>query len=322
MKRMTPPALLAVSLLAVFSGAFVTSPVVCGSERHGFHAFVLPVPEAAASKSMLAMVEKAAQVITDKVGVRLVIETVTYAPGDNPLNIVVRYFAEGKADFGFVPSQEYVEYVDAGGGLLEPFMTFTILKKKYTNVCMYVRKRDAPSSLKELRGFRWGGSTLLPTLRILYEHKIKEQMDGFFSKVEFLPESDFQEFITALVENRVDVVTAHEYAMRNQIPLHKRGKEITPLLCAEHDHNWIFVKRATVPEDLVARVKKIFYKAHTDADFEQFRFVFYAIEGQFVDFVPDGLEHTRYIVNIQKKMGWHGLEREFLKGRGKTTGKE
>lgn len=276
--------------------------------------FVVPLGANMKSENMINLLKRVTEVVSGATGMKIEVYAPGYVISENTADIVEEYFRSGRANLAYVHPRDMVEYMEKGGSLIQPFATVEMFGKTHTDICLYTRKKDGLAGIAGLRGKVLGtGHTLASIYRILYENGIKEPPEKFFAKTVFIADLNKNELINALFDGRADVVAAEEYNMIVPLSSHERGKEVAALHCSEQYHNWFFAAARNTPPDAVEKIQKLFYRAHKDKTFQEFRWFLAAIKGRFVPLNDKALGRTRELIKLENRFGWYEKERKFMR---------
>ena len=281
------------------------------------YTFVAPIPKGFKGTSIPSMLKDVAKSVEKKTGLKLQINEYVYDNTETLSVAIPKFFKDGKADFGMIFSQEYVRYKQTGDKTLVPIFTILMNNKIYMENCMYTRKSDNIKTAADLRGRKWAGSSWVASRYFLYHYGIDEKLNGFFSKLVYMEDTNTTALGDALLDNKIDVFLTASINGSMLLNSNKKYKAIAPFACVEFDHNWIFVRHKNTDPNIADSLTKLFLKANTDPAFAQFKFILSAIKGKFVLFDPQKLKNTEKLVKLIADKGWLKEEKAYKKAYGK-----
>lgn len=293
--------------------ALLAAMAVCASAEARPFTFLVPVTEGLSVGSTSQLLGSLAKVIEKKTGFTFKVEELKYRQGQSPTKSIISKLDNGSADFSFLFSQDYIRYKKAGGAAVIPQFTMLIQGKPYSTVCAYTRKSDGISNVAGLKGKRWAGSHTVNTRYLMHVNKFDAPMAKFFSSVKFFDDINSKKMMDNLLANKYDVFVTGSFQVDMIKANDKKYEAVATSGCTEFDHNWIFVSSKSAPKDVSAAVKASFLRADKDKDFAQFKFVFAALKGKFVEFDPALLKTTENIVKLANDNGWYKEENDFIK---------
>lgn len=275
--------------------------------------FMIPVVKGLSVSAVPKMMKDFTKTISKKLGVQIEMTEYQYTKGTKPVLGILRQVKAGKVDFTYISAMEYMDNKAAVDAELVPFFTITMLKKKTTDTCAYVRKDTPFKRMADLRNKRWGGSENVPTRYLLYKDGVNEQLPKFFGSMTYIDDANVTKPLNDLLNNKIDVFVTSSYIVEMMKAGNKDyATKLRALTCAEYEHNWIFFYKKGTPPDVAKGLKNSMLAAHKDKDFAQFKFILTAIQGNFVDFDPKDLENTKKVYKLIKDNNWLAEEKTFL----------
>ena len=280
------------------------------------YVFLIPVIEGLSMGSLGKIMKDLEKVLSKKMEVDFKVEELKYTKGEKPGDRVLAKMKKGDADFTYFSGIEYVQNKKAIDKEMDPLFTITMLKKKYSQVCAFVRKDAGYKSVKDLKGENWGGVDTMPTRYILYKNGIKKtSMSKFFDDVKFVDDSNVADALDQLLKKKIDVYVGLRYIVNMAMSGNKEYSKNIDILgdCEKYEHNWIFFASEDVSKSTAKKFKKVMLNAHRDREFQQFQFIMQAIQGKFVKYSSKDLKTTKTIAKLIKKYDWDKEEEKFHK---------
>ncbi|GEM_PF-1468015 len=270
----------------------------------------LPVIEGFATDKLMTMFQDMARVISKKIDADITVDKLTFRHGERM--VAVRDLETGAADFAYLNGIEFAEYQKSGKKDLMMLFTLSMNKSTILKQCLYVRKGEI-MTVEALRGKKWGASQLLPTRFLLHKKGVNEPLEKFFSSVRFVSDAPIPNIVAALNSKEIDVFSAAESAVRLSGELNKKTATFVPLYCEPFESTWVFVARSGVPSTVALKLRDIMTTAHRNQEFNNFKFAFAMIDGNFtaLDERAKNLNDSTY--EIIRKNGWLKEEEAFIK---------
>lgn len=277
------------------------------------YTFIIPIAEGFSYGAMQNLLKDIGKAVTAKTGVQVLTKERVFKHGAEMSMIVLEDFKSGKGDFAYVNSQDFARMPELKKAVY-PIFTFTINSKTTSQVCAYTRASDGITSPQQLKGKKWGMSSLMPTFWWMFKNGIKDEPKKFFTDMRYMDDSPITAIMDNLLANKIDaiIVSSPTIDMARSAD-GKYGKAVKPVGCAEYDHNLIFVANKDVPKGDADKVAAAVLGAHKDKTFQGFWFLFKAIKGHFVKFEDKNMSGTKELVAQAKKAGWYEKEAAFLK---------
>lgn len=246
-----------------------------------------------------ALYDKVSQIVMKKTGIK--IEFVTAEDSDE----IIERLKSGEVQMASLESQVYIDAIESNVPI-RPVLNFTIKKKQYTPICIFVRK-DSPEAegLESLRGKRltlYGSWDWAYLQKYLVDNGIEENVTDYFSKVLF--GTNAQSELYSLVFKKADVMVASESSFIMESRLDKRFKKIMKLECMGDYPNGPTVVRTDVDEEDVETLSKMLLNAHKDKDFKEFHMYFIAGEGHFTRVNAEYYEPFQERIAAAREAGW------------------
>lgn len=292
------------------------------------YTFIIPVDKGLAETSFVKVLSDVTVTMNEITGLNFKVVKPVYEVGENATEVVMKALKDNTAQMGYVNAMEYAEYIERNpkSDIFQPEFTITMDKKKYSEICMYVANGGPVDDVAKTRGLKWGGSDTVPTRLILYEKGIDEPLAGFYKSVKYVETSPVVKVVDALVAGDIDVfvaIKAHLKMSGKVIATGDKGKgskgiPYKEIYCTPYENNWIFGYRKDVPQEVSGKITKAMLGAHKNKAFEKFKFLFIAVNGNFVPFnFDEDFKRSREIVKLKAAKGW---EKERL-GFWKKTGR-
>jgi len=290
----------------------LTSAGAHAAENQNSYVFVAPVVEGFSVGSFDKLLKDAAAAVSAKTGIPFKLKDMKFRSGDIIPPKIINALKTGKGDFSYIYSQDYLKNPEVRN-VVDPLFTMTLNNRKTADVCAYVRKADGISSLQQLKGKKWGMSSMIATYWLLYKNGINEDLPKFFSSIQYVADTPAPNILDALLAKKIDVFIVSNVIIDMTINNDAKYKAVQKLKCTEFDHNMLFVARKGLPAKDIEKIKAAFLGAHKDKQFQSFWFIFKAIKGHFVAFDPASLDSTKAIVVAATKNKWYDKENAFIK---------
>lgn len=191
---------------------------------------------------------------------------------------------------------------------------FALVYKNNINqrYCFYVRKSDKIKTVEDLRGKKFGGYIFKDARYLLYKAGVDEPLYDFFGdfSVRTVP---FVEFMTDLVDNKIDAFASWEFNVNTSMEVDPRFKNIVPIACDYYALNPFVLYRADMDPTVIEKAKAAIYNWKTDKRFEKFKMFFMMIEGGVAPASEKDLKHTLDIEELVKKGNWENERKVILK---------
>ncbi|HOX28198.1 MAG TPA: PhnD/SsuA/transferrin family substrate-binding protein [bacterium] len=278
------------------------------------YTFIVPLEKGISDTSFGKMLGDMTTVVSKETGVNLTMTRPSFELCDNPTDIVLKALKDNKAQMGLVYA---LEYLDAGAkaSIFRPDFTLTFDNKKNSEVCMYVSRDSAVTSVKETRGLVWAGygSDFYGMKLILHENGIDEPAAKFFKQVKFMSSSPTSNYLQALAKGDIGVFVTSKEMLKmgakvlnepGQASSAKQGPVFKEIYCTPFTAHWILGYRKDVPEEIGSKITKSMTTAHKNQAYRQFQFLFVAIKGHFVPLAPGDLKRTAEIKKLKDSLGW------------------
>jgi ABC-type phosphate/phosphonate transport system substrate-binding protein len=299
--------------IAVLAVACVCFLGAANPARAKTYNFMIPVVKGLSVKAVPKMMDDFTKVISKKLGIDLQMTELPYYKGTKAAQGILKSVKSGKTDFTYIGAMEYLDNKSAIDAEMIPFFTLTMMKKKYSVACAYVKKDSTYKNMKDLRGKRWGGTETVPVRVLMYKDGVNEPMSKFFGSMSFVDDANVTKPLDKLLNNQLDVYVTMSYIVDMMKAANKDyATKLRELSCLEYEHNWIFFYKKGTPPDIVNGLKNSMLNVHKDQAFAQFRFILTAIQGNFVDFDPKDLDNTKKIYKFAKENGWFDEEKAFV----------
>lgn len=302
-------AVAAVLLVAVLGGATQVSL----AKKKKKYVFMIPVLKGLSMGAVSKMMDDFTKIISKKMGLTVEMQEYQYKKGTKPAKSIIKKVKAGKVDFTYFNGLEYVMNKKLVDKYMKPMFTITMLNKPTSEVCAYVLKDKNFKELKDLKGKRWGGTDTIPTRWLIYTQKSKSPLKKYFGKMVYINDTNASDALDALLAGKIDVYVSQKHIvemMRNSKADYTQ--KITPLVCADYEHNWVFFYEKDADESVVKEFRGRMLNVHKDKDFAQFKFLLTAIKGHFVPYESDQLKTTIKIAKLAKKYDWDKEEKSFL----------
>ena len=300
----------AVLLLAVF----VSARGLAQESKSRKYIFQVPMVKGLSMGSMSQSFNSYMNAMSNLLGIKVEYQEYQFQKGTHPADDILKMVKAGKVDFTYLYASEYVMIKDEVDKVMTPFLTITMLKKRQTGVCAYVKK-DAPyEKLSDLKGKKWGGTETMRTRFLLHREGIDEPLAKFFGSMTYIDDGDIRKPLDEVIDGKIDVYTAYELlASMLKSNNRKYVDELKQVGCGDFEHNWIFFYKNDVPKDIVGMVGRSMLQAHKDKELVHFKLLLTAIKGNFEKYDPKDLAATVKTVELMKKFKWMDEEQSFLK---------
>jgi hypothetical protein len=278
-----------------------------------------PISKSFAGSTFEKMLNNVINTVGQAAGIKFKITTYYYGAGENTTEMTMKALKDKKAHLTFVSALDYVDIENKYKGVFRPEFTITFDNKKQVNLCMYVAKNSPAATVKDTRGFAWGGAYTDQARFILHENGIDEPLSKFYKKLVFNDGVPVGKLIKAVADGEIGAFAAADGQVKMSSSIEVDGKPKPPLQiiksvhCTPYENNWVFGYRQDIPPELSSRITGITVNSFKDKRFQQFFFMFTAIKGHFVPFSNNDFARTREISKLRKQLGWDKERREFLK---------
>lgn len=191
---------------------------------------------------------------------------------------------------------------------------FALQYKKNINqhYCLYVRKSDNIKTVEQLRGKKFGGYIFKDARYLLYKAGIDEPLQNFFSGFS-AHTAPYVDFMTELVDNKIDVFASWEFNVNTSKEADPRFKDIVPMACDYYSLNPMVLYRGDMDPEIVNKAKAAIYNWEKDKRFEKFRMFFMMIDGGVAEVTEKDLKHTLDIEELVQKGKWEDDRKEILR---------
>lgn len=303
----------AILLIAVFS----TSNVAFSSREKEFVA-TFPVHNEYKISYIQQFFEGIDSIIEKKLGVPVKIQEYPYSYLDEPVAGILDLMNEGKTDFAMIYPVEYHYYLMDHKTNAIPIFVLEMNGNKYAKMCLYTRKEDNITDIKQLKGKTWGGARTRNVRYLLYKEEIDDPVDEYFGKMVFITDSQPKLHVESLLKKEIDVFTLPDVNIKLFLGGNKKDMEkIRVSGCEEYLNSWLFVVRKDVPVEIREKAKDIFLNLHDDPDFGQFRYSLRVIKGKFTEVTVSDIYDAMKSAVAYKNHGWLKEEMDFLKANYK-----
>lgn len=277
--------------------------------------FIMPLSAGLSMGSTTQLVKGIGDALTHRVGVKIEMKEYKYTREKDIPTIAMNWAKNGETDFTLLSPRDYLAIQKKDKDLFKPFVTITFFGKPTTNICMYTRKGENLKTIASVKGKRWGGTSTIPARFMMYKAGTNKPLAEYFaSPLQFIEDENIANVMNSLVSKKIDVFIIQNF----QVDMAKNADSkkyaaIEANNCMEYDHSWLFVYKRGTPDDIVKKVKAAFLNAHNDKEFAQFKFLFTAIKGHFVEFDPAKLKVSTEVFDLMNKYGWETEEKNFIK---------
>lgn len=205
----------------------------------------------------------------------------------------------------YLSSNDYYQLVSSGYDRLVPVAALSFFKKNYDQVCFYTREADKIEQIEQLRGKKWAGSFFYTGARyILFKNGIDEPLDKFFGKISVETDDFWTNSAERLINGEIDVFTGSIEEETLGRLKDKKFKAIKRQFCVIHRSTHLIAFNKSVPPEKIQKMRGILLNAHKDKDFQQFWFIFSAIQGHFIPFEEEAFKYTKEFVDTYEQRGW------------------
>ncbi len=281
--------------------------------------FFVPLAESLADSSMAKLLSDMTKAMAEETGYDLEFHTFGYKPGCNVSKQVFESLKKDEYQMSYMNAIEYVMLRDQYEGVFEPMFTVTFDNKEYADLCMYVGADSKIEKVEDTRGLVWGGPYTDHARLLLYENGIDEPLSSFYSGVKYVDSTGVSSMIEKLDSGEIEtfVGVKQHISMSGKESSSKNGQKKGPIYkevyCTPYEHNWIFGFSNKVPKEVSRKITSKIIKAHKDAKFNRFHFMFYAIKGHFVPFDEKNLQRTIEVAKLIKNQDWIKEREDLIK---------
>jgi ABC-type phosphate/phosphonate transport system substrate-binding protein len=297
---------------------FLVCLALAGSAAYGGDAgktykFIMPMSAGLSMGSSGQIVKDIGKALQASTGLKIDMQEKRYNRDANVPAMVIDWVKKGEADFILASPRDYLTIQKTNKDLIVPSFTIAFFGKPTTTECMYTRKSDGLKTVASVKGKRWGGTGTVQSRYMLYKNGFNKPMAEYFSSLSFIPDENITNVLSALLNRKIDVFIMQSLQVDMARKADKKYDSVEASNCMEYDHSWLFFYKKGTPPDVVAKVKNAFLNAHKDKNFAQFKFMFAAIQGHFLDYDPAKLKTSQEIFSLSEKYKWESEEKSFIK---------
>lgn len=294
-------------LLGVTAGTFA-------AEKKKEYKVLLPSTYNISGKSknqMQAFTEEIIKAISDIVGAEITL-TISQYNEEMYIKEAMTKLLNKEVEFVGFSGDWYSKFNENSRKRFPVFFALVYKNNINQHYCFYVRKSDNIKTVEDLRGKKFGGYIFKDARYLLYKAGVDEPLYDFFGdfSVRTVP---FVEFMTDLVDKKIDTFASWEFNVNTSKEVDKRFKDVVPIACDYYSLNPFVLYRADMDEQVIEKAKSAIYNWKTDKRFEKFKMFFMMIEGGVAPVSEKELKHTLDIEDLVQKGAWEDERKEILR---------